>query len=182
MHLSTTPVIALSFLMCAAPACCGAMVHPGGWHTETDLERIRTKVAAGLDPWKSAWAALQGHDAEIDYKARVKPNIEDAYAIQRDGHAAYVLAIKWVASGDIKYARASMKIIDDWTSTVQSDGQRRGDSVSWLRRFGRLARRGRSQMSKLVQDRHLSARQRWRVGKLGNQRAGRDHLNVGLLR
>jgi hypothetical protein len=120
MHLSTTPVIALSFLMCAAPACCGAMVHPGGWHTETDLERIRTKVAAGLDPWKSAWAALQGHDAEIDYKARVKPNIEDAYAIQRDGHAAYVLAIKWVASGDIKYARASMKIIDDWTSTVQS--------------------------------------------------------------
>lgn len=34
----------------------GDFVHPGLWHTHDDLERIRTGVNQGLDPWKSVWA------------------------------------------------------------------------------------------------------------------------------
>ena len=96
------------------------MVHPGGWHTAADLQRIRTGVASGREPWKSAWDALKKSDADTRYQARVIPNVTDAYAIQRDGHAAYVLAIKWVASGDASDAQAAIGIINAWTSTVQS--------------------------------------------------------------
>jgi hypothetical protein len=97
-----------------------AMIHPGGWHTTADLQRIRSKVAAGQEPWKSAWGALQKAEAGANYQAHVIPNVIDAYAIQRDGHAAYVLAIKWVASGDQSYARAAINIINAWSSTVQT--------------------------------------------------------------
>jgi hypothetical protein len=103
-----------------ARPCPAGMVHPGGWLTEADLERIRTGVAAGQEPWKSAWEALKKSDADAHYQARVVPGITDAYAIQRDGHAAYVLAVKWVASGDPGYARAAIGIVNAWTSTVHS--------------------------------------------------------------
>ena len=51
------------------PVARAAMVHPGGWHTEADLQRIRAGVAAGMEPWKSAWAAIKDHDADVNYRA-----------------------------------------------------------------------------------------------------------------
>jgi hypothetical protein len=36
----------------------GDFVHPGLWHTHDDLERIRTGVLAGKEPWKTAYAAF----------------------------------------------------------------------------------------------------------------------------
>jgi hypothetical protein len=95
-------------------------VHPGGWHTETELERVRKNVTAGKQPWLDAWKAIQNADVNTNYHARVATNVTDAYWIQNDGHAAYALAIKWVASGDIAYAKASERIIDAWVSTVES--------------------------------------------------------------
>jgi hypothetical protein len=96
------------------------MVHPGGYNTEADLERVRANVAAGREPWKSAWEALKNSDADIHYQPHVTENLTDAYATQNDGHATYVLAVKWVASGDPAYAQAAIRIIDAWTSTVKS--------------------------------------------------------------
>lgn len=96
------------------------MLHPGGWHTQSDLHRIRENVAAGREPWKSAWEALKKSDAGVNTKARVSEVVTDGYAIQRDGHAAYVLAIKWVASGDLSYARTAIQLINDWTGTVKT--------------------------------------------------------------
>ncbi len=96
-----------------------AFQHPGALLTQADLTRIRTNVAAGREPWKSAWAALKNSDAGAGYRASVAAKITDVYALQTDGHAAYVLAIKWAASGDVTYANASKNIINAWTSTVQ---------------------------------------------------------------
>ncbi len=96
------------------------MVHPGGWHTASDLQRIRAEVAAGHEPWKSAWEAFRKSDADEHYQAHPAAHVTDAYAIQHDGHAAYVLAIKWVASGDATYARAAIGILNAWSSTVQT--------------------------------------------------------------
>ena len=33
----------------------GDFVHPGLWHTHSDLEMIRNNVLNGVDPWKSAY-------------------------------------------------------------------------------------------------------------------------------
>jgi hypothetical protein len=96
------------------------MVHPGGFSTEEDLERVRANVAAGREPWKSAWEALEKTGPGVDSQAHVAENLTNGYMTQDDGHATYVLTIKWVASGDPKYAEAAIRIIDTWVSTVKT--------------------------------------------------------------
>jgi Alginate lyase len=95
------------------------LIHPGGLHTEADLERVRSQVAAGAEPWSSAWSALKSSEANANYQPNVTATETDAYAIQNQGHAAYVLAIKWVASGDPSYATAAIRVIDAWVDTVK---------------------------------------------------------------
>ncbi|MEO8616474.1 MAG: alginate lyase family protein [Luteolibacter sp.] len=112
----------LLILVLSATSAHAAMVHPGGWHTQADLDRIRGKVKAGQEPWKSAWTALEKSEAGLNTKAHVQPESNNNYAIQGDGHSAYVLAIKWVASGDKRYAEAAIKLINAWTSTVKTIG------------------------------------------------------------
>ncbi len=95
------------------------LVHPGGWHTQDDLTLIRTKVAAGEEPWISGWNAIKNTDANENYTANVAPLITGRNDLSDQGHAAYVLAIKWVASGEQKYATAAINIIDAWVNTVE---------------------------------------------------------------
>ncbi|MEP1489458.1 MAG: carbohydrate-binding protein [Algibacter sp.] len=94
------------------------LTHPGGWLMDDDLTLIRTKVAAQEEPWYSAWLEFEKDDIDETYTATVSPTITDSNAIQREGHAAYMLAIKWVASGNQAYATAGINIIDAWASTV----------------------------------------------------------------
>ncbi len=100
-------------------ASASALVHPGGWHTQADLALIRSKVAAGEEPWISGWNAIKNRDAGTDYTASVSTIMTARSGLSEDGHAAYVLAIKWVASGDQKYADAAINIIDAWVNTVE---------------------------------------------------------------
>jgi hypothetical protein len=92
--------------------------HPGGWLVDDDLTLIRTKVAAKEEPWYSAWLVLKAES--INDQATVSPTITNSTYIQKQGHAAYSLALKWVASGDKSYATAAINIIDAWASTVTS--------------------------------------------------------------
>ena len=39
------------------------LVHPGGWLTQTDLNRIREGVASGQEPWASAWDDIRNSGA-----------------------------------------------------------------------------------------------------------------------
>ncbi|KAA5825212.1 carbohydrate-binding protein [Algibacter amylolyticus] len=96
------------------------LTHPGGWFLDEDLKLIRTKVAAGEEPWISGWNAIKDIHAGVDYTATVSPTITDKTALSKQGHAAYVLTMKWVASGDIAYANTAKAIIDDWVNTVQN--------------------------------------------------------------
>ena len=95
-------------------------VHPGIFTLQSDLDRVRAGVAAGKEPWKSAWQALQKTGPDENFQPHVPQVITDVYQMQNDGHSAYVLAAKWVASGDPKYARAAIGLLDAWTGSVTS--------------------------------------------------------------
>ena len=94
------------------------LIHPGGWLTGNELRTIRAKVAAQKEPWYSAWLDLKDSDAGTDYTASVSSIITSSPDFQKQAHAAYVLTMKWVASGDKAYATAAINIIDDWVNTV----------------------------------------------------------------
>ncbi|HYO94524.1 MAG TPA: alginate lyase family protein [Polyangiaceae bacterium] len=94
------------------------MVHPGGLLTQRDLDRMRTNVAAGTAPYAAAWNAIRAADANANYQPSVAPTITVEHALQNQGHAAYVLAVKWAASGDMTYATAAKRVLDAWVNTV----------------------------------------------------------------
>ncbi|MEP5340959.1 MAG: T9SS type A sorting domain-containing protein [Algibacter sp.] len=94
------------------------LTHPGGWLTQDELTFIRDKVSAQEEPWYSAWLAMENEDADENYSASVVSTITNQGIFQADGHAAYMLAIKWVASGNQAYATAGIDIINDWVNTV----------------------------------------------------------------
>jgi Alginate lyase len=103
----------------AGGATTSGIQHPGALHTQADLARVRAGVSAATEPWASAWKAAAGADAGKTYQPNVKADITDVYALQNQGHAAYVLAVKWVASGDNSYAQAAIRVLDAWVSTVK---------------------------------------------------------------
>ena len=105
--------------------------HPGGYLIQSDLNRIRTNVRAGKEPWKNSWMALKDNFVTQTATLRLgkETDVTDAYALQEDGWKAWVLTIKWVASGDISYANKAKYIIDTWVNQVVSmhtDGLRTG--------------------------------------------------------
>jgi len=136
-------VLKISFLMAVfvvlfSTSANAQLVHPGGWHTQDDLALIREKVSAGAEPWISGWNAIKNTDADETYTASVSALMTDKSALAYQGHAAYVLAIKWVASGEQKYASAAIDIIDAWVNTVE-DFDVEGPSLTLSTAGGQLA-------------------------------------------
>ena len=105
-------------------------VHPGILHNRAELDFIKTKVNAGEEPWKTAWAALQkSPKADVAYQpkpipdifrgSRNNPNI-GAQDFLTDGGAAYTLAIEWVVTANPAYAQKAIQIINACSSTVKT--------------------------------------------------------------
>lgn len=95
-----------------------ALSHPGGYQTQEAMALTRSKVAANAEPWASSWAPIKNSGPGVTSKANVTPVITNPYDIQNQGHVIYVLAVKWVASGDIAYAKTAEAMIDTWVNTV----------------------------------------------------------------
>ena len=115
-------VISLTILALVSPVSAQELIHPGGMQTQEALTLIRDRVAQGVEPWRSAWAELERTDAMKDYRPDPRRNITISQQsnYQRDGHAAYVLAVKWAVSGDIEYAEAARRVIDAWVDTSRT--------------------------------------------------------------
>lgn len=125
------------------------MVHPGGLHSAEDLLRAKAKVAKGESPWIDGWNKLLENNhfqapASVTIVAdennlpntTVAPN--PTVKIIRGGgtiweeehdnynnaanqaHAAYHYALAWKITGDVKYAQASINILNAWAATCKS--------------------------------------------------------------
>jgi hypothetical protein len=94
--------------------------HPGGLHTQADLDRMKSKVAAGEQPWLAGWNALIANgDSANTYSAAAQANLgASRQRASRDAHAAYLNTIRWYVSGDTSYADCAVRICNAWSAAV----------------------------------------------------------------
>src|SRR6185312_15643913 len=95
-------------------------VHPGGLHTQADLDRMKTMVAAGAHPWIDDWNVLiKDPQAQNTYTPKPLANLGSSrQRADQDAHAAYLNAIRWYISGDTAYADAAVRILNKYAYTV----------------------------------------------------------------
>ena len=113
--------------------------HPGVLVNRAQLDFIKGKIAAGAEPWKSAFEAARASNiAALDYTPRPidtvvcgprsNPDI-GCKDEQRDSDAAYAQALLWHLTGNKTYAANAIKIMNAWASTLTGGHQRENGPV-----------------------------------------------------
>ena len=103
----------------AASAPAQPFVHPGGLHTQADLDRMKAKVAAGAHPWIDCWNVLiQDGKAQTNYKASPHSHMMSRQRAQDDANAAYLNGLRWIISGDTAHADCAVRILNAWSGTL----------------------------------------------------------------
>lgn len=104
-------------------------VHPGLLHSREELVFIKQKIAAGEEPWKTAWGKLRASEsAALNYKPRPRaevvrgpynnPNIGSS-ELSDDSAAAYTHALQWCLTGNNAHARKAIEILNAWSATLK---------------------------------------------------------------
>lgn len=122
-------------LVCSPSSCPGAevtFVHPGLLHSRDELEFVKARVAAGAQPWKSAWEQLRSHSiSQLGWKPKATANVvRGAYNrpdvggthMLRDASAAYAHALQWYVTGEKAHAEKAVEILNAYSSTLESVG------------------------------------------------------------
>jgi len=119
---SRVGIVSLVFMLaCVVSETANAQfVHPGGLHTQVDLDRMKTQVAAGAHPWIDDWSLLIVDPlAQSTYTAAPRANLgANRQRADQDAHAAYLNAIRWYISGDTTHADAAVRILNAWSAAV----------------------------------------------------------------
>jgi fibronectin type 3 domain-containing protein len=107
----------------------GQLVHPGVMHTLADLDRMRTRVGAGDEPWltgyhklvadshSSSAYAMQGPFAIVT-RAGAGASSVNLSQWENDCGAAYQNALLWYLTGNPAHANKAIQILDAWSGTL----------------------------------------------------------------
>ncbi|MCA9602239.1 MAG: discoidin domain-containing protein, partial [Myxococcales bacterium] len=115
--------------------------HPGVGLGRTQLDFVKGKIAAGQEPWKSAFAKLKGSSlGKTTYVARPVAEVRCAASTgknyiaahpelglseagcaeqQNDSAAAYSHALAWYYTGDRAHAKKAVEILNAWARTLK---------------------------------------------------------------
>src|ERR1017187_4046845 len=102
--------------------------HPGILVNRAQLDFIKGKVAAGVEPWKSAFEAVKASDlGALSYTAHPWTNCDcgpfsrpdlGCKDEQHDSAAAYTQALLWFITTNKAYAENAIKIMNAWSGTL----------------------------------------------------------------
>ena len=119
----------------AIPSAIGSkgFIHPGVLLNRAQLEFIRDKVAAGAEPWKTAFEKAKASElGALDYTPkpwqtcecgpRSNPN-RGCTDERRDSGAAYTQALLWFITTNKVYAANAIKIMNAWSYTLTGGHQ-----------------------------------------------------------
>jgi hypothetical protein len=105
-------------------------VHPGGLHKQSDLDRMKLMVRAGVEPYASAARELANHArARFDYVVRgsdlqtvVNRDGTNGPEFESDATAAYLNALMWAVTGDERHAEKCVEIFNAWRNVTEVTG------------------------------------------------------------
>lgn len=105
-------------------------IHPGMLHTQSDLDRMKSKVAASSSPWINQWHMLQDNSLAsssftpsyystiyVDDPTNGTVGMED---LKNSASAAYFNALEWYITGNQAYANEAKALLNGWSNTLTS--------------------------------------------------------------
>jgi Alginate lyase len=111
------------------PAVSG-FVHPGVLVSRGQLDLARSKVSAGAEPWKSAYAKMRSSkQASLTWTAKPRATVECGPDSEPnlgcgeetgDAVAAYTDALMWSVTQDRRYADKAIELMDAWSATIKA--------------------------------------------------------------
>ncbi|MFZ3493663.1 alginate lyase family protein [Streptomyces sp. 5.8] len=102
--------------------------HPGVVVSHTRLQHAKQMVAAGKEPWNSAYRALlKSRYASLDYRAHPEDVVpcpfnsgpQSCLDERQDAIAAYTHALLWSVNGKASHARKAVEIMDGWSAVMK---------------------------------------------------------------
>ncbi|MFP1627905.1 alginate lyase family protein [Streptomyces sp. 5K101] len=110
----------------AAPA---AFTHPGVLVSSPQLDFVKSRVQAGAQPWKAAWDQMAASSyaslsrvpkprAVVECGSYSNPNY-GCTDEREDAIAAYTTALAWYITGDSRYAKKSIELMDAWSAVIK---------------------------------------------------------------
>ena len=116
-------MVKLVFLLVSL--CSADFIHPGGWHTVADIQRVRSRLAANQEPWVGAAEIVMAAPPSLDYQPQSFPwistgdgNNTGVDELLQDTAYAYGLMLKWVITNNSAYADAVERILDSWSANL----------------------------------------------------------------
>ena len=120
-----------------APPTTTTFSHPAGWHTAADIVRVRSLIASGKEPWRSA-AQLLLNDTSLTAAYVPSPATlvcrtccdtpccapgmscpgAGSGGLERDGIASYYLMLRWIATSDTAWADAAERVLNAWSGKL----------------------------------------------------------------
>lgn len=121
-----TSAAASAMASAAAPA---VFTHPGVLVSRPQLDFVKGKVNAGAQPWKSAYDQMAGSAyaslsrvpkprAVVECGSYSNPNY-GCTDERQDAIAAYTTALAWYITGDSRYAKKSIELMDAWSAVIK---------------------------------------------------------------
>ena len=117
--------------------------------SETRLDSLKRRIEQRNEPTYSAWLDLksraeglldrQPHAPEHwyvpGYYRDATGHSQAERGLQDDANAVYELALCWRMTGDERYARTAVRLIDGWVNTVQSTGREDDSTLAFSYHF-----------------------------------------------
>ncbi|GAA1866046.1 alginate lyase family protein [Myceligenerans crystallogenes] len=107
----------------------GGFEHPGILLDQGKLDRMRSRVASGAEPWASEfdqllgsrWGSLDVVPHPYGYvECGAHDNPDNGCREERfDAHAAYAHALAWYVTEDSRHAEKAIEIMDAWSATIK---------------------------------------------------------------
>lgn len=99
--------------------------HPSLLHKETDFERMRSKIAAGEEPWTSTWNTLLNYeDTSLTQTPQPLTELirggegENFLVLIDDLRAMYGLALAWNITKDDRYGALAVQFLNAWAQKL----------------------------------------------------------------